>query len=90
MNDTLGLLEELKSVLSTNPGTKRYADIFNDSLINPIEKELKAFDIIKKKNIIDFNVNRVQENYYLTTGNNFSGRVALTEEEYGLLKEALS
>ena len=41
-------LEELQCVLVSNQATKRYSDIFEENLLRPIEKDLKALEILKK------------------------------------------
>ena len=41
-------LEELNTVLKTNYGTKRYGDIFEEHLIEIIEKDLEVLDKIKR------------------------------------------
>ena len=41
-------LEELRCVLVSSQDTKRYSDIFEENLLQPIEKDLEILDILKK------------------------------------------
>ena len=45
-------LEELRCVLVSNQGTKKYSDIFEENLLRPIEKDLEILEIIKKWSFI--------------------------------------
>ena len=41
-------LEELRCVLVSNQGTKKYSDIFEENLLRPIEKDLDLFEEYRK------------------------------------------
>ena len=97
--NALEALEELKCVLSTNPGTKRYADIFDNNLISPIEKRLRAFEIIKNKNVNVFMVKETEDyDKYLKSrpplnvvdyDGVYHRDQVLTKEEFDFIKEEL-
>ena len=42
------VLEELRCVLVSNQGTKRYSDIFEENLLRPVEKDLDLFEEYRK------------------------------------------
>ena len=41
-------LEELRCVLVSNQGTKKYSDIFEENLLRPIEKDLDLLEKYRK------------------------------------------
>ena len=42
------VLEELRCVLVSHQGTKKYSDIFEENLLRPIEKDLDLFEEYRK------------------------------------------
>ena len=48
MSEALEMLEEIRAIFQGHPGMKQHGDIFEKHLLSPIEKELKAVDVIKK------------------------------------------
>ena len=43
-------LEELQCVLASNQATKRYSDIFEENLLQPIEEDLERLESLERQN----------------------------------------
>ena len=64
--------------------------LFNKKELDIIEKELKALEIIKKKRVdIKDLINEFDWSDGLTSYNERTNHIPLTQEEYDLLKEVL-
>ena len=82
MNETLKAWERLKKGIDTNVWECGYWDD-----IELIEKELKALEIIKKKQV---QINRLNRSHSAKQYNLYLPKeMHLTQEEYDLLKEVL-
>lgn len=94
MSKGLEALTELKRcVASAHLNTRDFVDIAFDveKASNAIEKELKAFEIIDKKSVVVELVRKtdnVEAYNFAIKDDNYA--IALTQEEYDLLKEVLS
>lgn len=89
-------LEELKCVLETNFGTKKYADIFAEHLLKPIKEDLDILEILKDLIFTDrCEILYTEDKQYITLqfiGTDYEEQARIDEKQYKqieLIKEWL-
>ena len=81
------VLEESRCLLASNQVTKRYSDIFEENLLQPIEKDLEVLEILKKNEIsISYIEQSTSYDDYISSCDYFRNLSYITEEEYELVK----
>ncbi len=74
-------------IITTYPPQKAFDGITKGDMVEIIEKELKALEILKPCCIVaDYKCENPEDRYELA----FCKKICITEEEYNLLKEVLN
>ena len=89
-------IDELKTVLRTNPRTCAYADVFEKNLIAPIEKAViesekqkKLLDILKSKIVFELDKRSLSLKQYEEQYADYTIIFFDTDDEYNIFKEWL-